>query len=165
MGLQRGQGWWSPAALPATGHQEAQLPCLCHCQPPAELSRVSSCSEACCRGRRCLLSSLSAWGKGLLACRDLPQLQGAVSASPFFAFLLAAWLREVLPASERLPGCAQPRAAAAKSSLLRIPGGMEGMEPSSSAQLCCLLAGAGRAVPCQTEGLCHKQLVRALAAL
>lgn len=36
---------------------------------------------------------------------------------------------------------------------------MEGMEPSSSAQLCCLLAGAGRAVPCQTEGPCHKQLV------
>lgn len=34
-----------------------------------------------------------------------------------------------------------------------------GMEPSGSAQLCCLLAGAGRAVPCQTEGLRHKQLV------
>lgn len=33
------------------------------------------------------------------------------------------------------------------------------MEPSSSAQLCCLLAGAGRAVPCQTEGLRHNQLV------
>lgn len=55
-------------------------------------------------------------------------MQGSPSATGcliFFSFLLAPQLREVLPASERLPGCVQPCEAAAKSSLLRIPSGME----------------------------------------
>lgn len=121
MGLQRGQGRWSPAALPAMGHKELQLPCLCHCQPPLS-------SHMCGLLQRKEMSAFLSFctGKRIAGMQGSPSATGCCQCLIFFAFLLAPWLREVLPASERLPGCAQPCVAAAKSSLLRIPGGMEG---------------------------------------
>jgi len=98
-----------------------------------------------------------------LLCGDVqgsPPATGCCQRLSFcLPFLLVPWLREVPPASDRLPGCA----ALCGCSRVRIPGGMKaGMEPSSSAWLCCLLAVTGHAEPflCQIEGLYHEQLAK-----
>ena len=134
--------------------KEPGSPACTAAQPPAELSHMLSVSHRQCGllQRKEVSVSFALFlhmDKGLMACRDLPQLQGAASASFFFAFLSFSF-----PGSgescQHLTGFlgVQSCVAAAESSLVRIPGGMKGgMEPSSSAQLCCLgHHGACRAV-------------------